>query len=219
LFGLTKKYQPSDEEPDADYGDPNETVKVLETRAPEVIRETSKVLSRLFDVTAARDFANCEAKSDVVLEDGTTILRSVPATYLLWMEKQLEDLHTFVDKLPILPADTSWEFDANQNCYKSPIVKTSRVVKIPYPLVLHPGDEKHPAQVVEKNRDKTIGHYETIKYSGALDAKTVAQMKDRVEKLQQAVKFAREKANTVEAPKHDIGNKVLGFIFGDILTV
>ena len=215
LIGLNKTYEPK-----ADDGDvlPEET-KLLEVRTPDVIRRTTDLLSKLYDTTAMRDFANCRATADIVLEDGTVLLKDAPATYLLWLEKRLDDVHTFVAKLPVLPADTEWEYDEKQNCFKSPTIKTSRAIKVPYPLVLHPGNDKHPAQVVEKNREEVVGYYIAIKYSGAMKAKDVAQMKERVEQLQRATKIAREKANTVEAPKQEVGRKLLSFIFGKHLEV
>jgi hypothetical protein len=40
-------------------------------------------------------------------------------------------------------------------------------------------------------------------------------MLERVEKLQQAVKFAREEANNVEAEELKAGDAVFGYIFGE----
>jgi len=215
LFGLSKSYKPLNEDGEKL---PSEE-KILQVKTPDVLRETSDILTKLYDVVAARDFANCSATADVVLDDGNIILKNAPATFLLWLEKKLDDLHTFVSKLPILPADTDWDFDPNQNCFKSKVIETTRTQKIPYPLVLAQATDKHPAQVVEKTRDEIVGTYSTIKYSGAMKAKDVAQMKERVEQLQKAVKFAREKANTVDAPKKEVGKNILEFVFGQHLSV
>lgn len=211
LFGLSKTYAPLNEE--GEKLPPEE--KILQTRTPEVLRNTYEVLEKVYDTVAMRDYANCNARADVVLEDGTVLIKNAPATYLLWLEKKLNDLHTFVSKLPVLPADTEWIFDDKQNCFKSKEIKTSRTNKESYPLVLSPATDKHPAQVVEKTKDIVVGYYQTIKYSGAMKAKDVAQMKDRVEQLQRAVKFAREQANTVDAPKQEVGGKLLAFVFGE----
>jgi len=40
----------------------------------------------------------------------------VPATYLLFLEKQLTDLHTLVSKLPVLDASETWVFDQAADC-------------------------------------------------------------------------------------------------------
>lgn len=82
LAGISRTYQPKDEEGEQ-Y--PPESTRV-QVRAEEVLRQTATTLTRLFDVTATKDWANCEAKADVVV-DGQVLLRAVPATYLLFLEK------------------------------------------------------------------------------------------------------------------------------------
>ena len=57
-------------------------------------------------VLATQDFANCQAKANVVV-DGQTILKEVPVTHLLFLEKQLVDLRTFIDGLPTPEAKKS----------------------------------------------------------------------------------------------------------------
>jgi len=60
----------------------------------------------------------------------------------------------------------------------------------------------------------TVGHWRTVKFSGALPAKRINQLVERVEKLQQAVKFAREEANNAEVVEQKTGEKVFQFLFG-----
>jgi hypothetical protein len=52
-----------------------------------VLRETSATLTRLFDVTPTKDWANCEARADVKV-DGRVLVPDVPVAYLLFLEKQ-----------------------------------------------------------------------------------------------------------------------------------
>jgi hypothetical protein len=52
-----------------------------------------------------------------------------------------------------------------------------------------------------------------VKFSGALPAKRVNELLERVEKLQHAVKFAREEANNQEADEQKIGRSVLSYLF------
>ena len=99
LSGIARTYRPKDEEGEQF---PPESTRV-QIRADDVIRQTVRVLTQLFDVTATKDWANTRARADVVV-DGQTLLTQVPATYLLFLEKQLVDLHTFVKKLPVLDA-------------------------------------------------------------------------------------------------------------------
>src|SRR6476469_973246 len=94
LSGISRTYRPKDEEGEQL---PPEATKV-QMKAEEIIRRTADILVELFDVTATKDYTNCKARADVVV-DGKPLLREVPVTYLLFLEKQLVDLHTFIKKL------------------------------------------------------------------------------------------------------------------------
>ena len=111
LAGIARTYRPKDEEGETF---PPESTRV-QIKANDIIRQTTEALTKLFDATAAKDWTNCQAKADVVV-DGQTLLEQVPATYLLFLEKQLVDLHTFVKKLPVLDASETWTFDASEGC-------------------------------------------------------------------------------------------------------
>jgi hypothetical protein len=208
LSGIARTYQPKDEEGEQL---PPESTRV-QVKADEVIRQTVAILTRLFDVTATKDWTNCDARADVVV-DGEPLLREVPVAHLLFLEKQLVDLHTFVKKLPVLDAAESWNYDASADCYATDPVQTVRTKKIPRNHVKAEATEKHPAQVEVYYEDVTVGYWRTVKFSGALPAKRVNELLERVEKLQQAVKFAREEANGVEVTDRTAGEKVLGYIF------
>ncbi len=187
----------------------------VQVRLQEVLAETQRGLQDLFDVTAQRDYANCLAKADVVLEDsGETLLHGVPAVYLLWLEKRLVDLHTFVDQLPVLSSEEEWTFDPTQNCYRSAALKTAKSKKISKAFVKYEATKEHPAQVEVVHEDVVQGYWTTTKFSGALTALRVQELRQRVLKLQAAVKFAREQANLQEATKIKVGEPLLGYLFG-----
>ncbi|OLB67265.1 MAG: hypothetical protein AUI10_00525 [Actinobacteria bacterium 13_2_20CM_2_72_6] len=209
LAGIARNYQPKDEDGEQ-Y--PPESTKV-QVRAEEALRQTATTLTRLFDVTATKDWANCVAKADVKV-DGTTLLEGVPATYLLFLEKQLTDLHTFVSKLPVLDASDSWAFDQAADCWATEPVQTTKTKKIPRNHVKAEATEKHPAQVEVYYEDVVVGHWRTVRFSGALPAKRIKELVERIDKLQQAVKFAREEANNTEVTDQRVGERVFGYLFG-----
>lgn len=208
LSGIARSYRPKDEEGEQL---PPEATRV-QAKAEEVIRKTSEILVALFDVTATKDYTNCKARADVVV-DGKTLIAAVPVTYLLFLEKQLVDLHTFVKKLPVLDASESWVFDPSADCWATEPVQTSKTKKIPRNHVKSEATEKHPAQVEVYHEDVVVGQWKTVKFSGALPAKRVNELLERVEKLQHAVKFAREEANNQEADEQKIGRSVLSYLF------
>ncbi|MFJ6698544.1 hypothetical protein ACIQM4_21055 [Streptomyces sp. NPDC091272] len=210
LAGISRTYQPKDEEGEQL---PPESTRV-QVKAEDVLRDTAAALTRLFDVTATKDWANCEARADVAV-DGRVLLNSVPVSYLLFLEKQLTDVHSFVRKLPVLDAAESWAQDPSTDAWKTdPPVRTVRTKKVPRNHVKAEATEKHPAQVEVYYEDIPVGYWTTVKFSGALPARRVNELLGRVEKLQQAVKFAREEANGAEVTDRYVGDIVFGYLFG-----
>lgn len=209
LTGIARSYQP-----DTEDGEklPPEATRV-QVRARDLIGRTQDVLTELFDVTATKDETNCGARADVVV-DGRKILTNVPVTTLLFLEKQLVDIHVFVKKLPTLDPSESWLFDSAQDCYATEPVQTVKTKKVMRNHVRAEATDKHPAQVETYSEDVRVGTWKTIKYSGALPQKEVNELLVRVEQLQKAVKFAREEANSAEAKTRTIGKEVFGFLFG-----
>lgn len=208
LAGLSRSYRPKNDEDD---GLPPESTRV-QLRAHEVITEATEVLTELFDVTATKDWGNCESKADVVV-DGEVIAKDVPVTYLLFLEKQMSDLKTFVEKLPVLDPSEVWRFDEAADCYATDPVETTRTKKIPRNHVKAEATEHHPAQVEVYYEDVVVGHWTIIKYSGALPQRRINELAKRVEKLAKAVKFAREEANARKVEKVYVGKKVLDYLF------
>lgn len=208
LAGIARTYRPKDDEGEQF---PPESTKV-QIKAEEIIQQTAGILTRLFDITATKDWTNCVARADVIL-DGQPLLTQVPVTYLLFLEKQLVDIHTFVKKLPTLDASETWSFDASADCWATEPVQTIKTKKIPRNHVKAEATDKHPAQVEVYYEDVGMGFWRTVKFSGALPAKRVSELLERVEKLQAAVKFAREEANNTEASDHKVGERIFHYLF------
>lgn len=210
LNGIEKHYRPKDEE----NGDrlPSES-QMVQIKVSDSIADVSRRLASLFDVTLAREVANCSASADVVV-DGVTLLAGVPVTYLLFLEKQLVNIRTFVSKLPTLSTADQWAFDANAGLYATIPAETVRTKKVPRVLVKAEATVQHPAQVDVYNEDVLVGYWTTRKFSGALPPAVVRAMSGRVEALIQAVKIAREHANATEAKSFEgASNAALAYIF------
>ncbi|MEL7433156.1 MAG: hypothetical protein AAFN11_04345 [Chloroflexota bacterium] len=210
LGGIARTYRPRDDEGEQ-Y--PPESTRV-QVRADDVIDQTTSVLIKLFDVTATKDWANGDAKADVVV-DGETLLSDVPVTYLLFLEKQLTDLHTFINKLPTLDPSELWSYDEATDAWATEPVQTTKTKRIPRNHVKAEATKEHPAQVEVYYEDIVVGNWQTIKYSGALPASRVAVLKERVRALQEAVKFAREEANSAEVDEQTVGETIFNYIFAD----
>jgi hypothetical protein len=208
LQGIARTYRPKDEEGEQL---PPESTRV-QVKAEAILRQTADILVKLFDVTASKDWTNCRAKADVVV-DGKVLLTGAPVTYLLFLEKELVDLHTFIKKLPVLDASEAWMHDPSTDSWATEPVQTVRTKKIPRNHIKAEATEKHPAQVEVYHEDVVVGFWRTIKYSGSLPAKRLNELLERVEKLQQAVKFAREEANNAAAEEVKVGRAVFDYLF------
>ena len=158
------------------------------------------------------DWANAEATADVEV-DGEVIVAAAPVTYLLFLEKQLVDLHTFVKKLPVLDPSESWTFDQASDCFATDQVQTTKTKKVPRNHVKAEATKEHPAQVEVYDEDIVVGHWRMVKFSGAVTAQRANELLERVEKLQRAVKFAREEANGREVEKREVGKRVFDYVF------
>lgn len=212
LSGISRTYRPKDDEGEKL---PPESTK-MQLKAAEVIEGVVGELARLLDVTAAKDYTNTQAMADVVV-DGQVLVKDAPTTYLLFLEKKLVDIATFIRGLPVLDPAEEWEPDPNTGAYRSKAVETIRTRKVPRNWVKAEATDKHPAQVEIFHEDVLVGYWTTVKFSGALPQTTVNAMAERVEKLQEAVKFARETANQQEVSDPKPGKAVLNYLFGGIV--
>ena len=206
--GFSKNYRKKDEESE-DY--PPEQKKV-QLESGELLSQVSKLLTELIDVSATKDYANCHASADVVV-DGQVLIKDAPVPFLLFLEKQLSDLRTFVEKLPVLDSADDWQSDPNSGLYKTAPIATHRTKKVQKPVVMYDATDKHPAQTQLITEDVLVGYWDTVKQSGALPIPRKRLLVERIEALVQAVKFAREQANGAEAPEQ----KVAGAIFSYLL--
>ena len=192
---------------------PPDNTKKVQILHEEVIEQVSERMSELLDLTATKDWANCKATADVLL-DGEPFLTGVPVTYLIFLEKELVDLHTFVAKMVELDSSENWTKDPTSGQYRSEPVKTSTTKKLQRPIVLYDATEHHPAQTQLVPEDVVVGHWTTTKYSGAIPATKKRALKVKITKLIEAVKIAREQANMTSAERQAVGAKVLDYVFG-----
>jgi hypothetical protein len=208
LSGIARTYRPKDEEGDVL---PPESTRV-QINTEKALQDIAGVMTRLFDVVATKDWTNCTAKANVVV-GGQVLLNDVPTTYLLFLEKQLADMHTFVKKLPTLDPAEAWEYDQAADCWATKPVQTVRTKKVMRNHVKAEATKEHPAQVDVYSEDVIVGYWQTVKFSGALPAARVNELVARVEALQEAVKFAREEANNTEVVDQKPGAKVFQYLF------
>lgn len=207
-YGFSKTYEPKEE---GSERFPPESKKVL-LRAEDVLTETKELFGEFWDITATKDFANQTAKADVSV-NGNVLITDAPVPYLLFLEKQLTDLRTFVDKMPVLDEQDDWRKDEATGLFKTEPTKTHRTAKVIKPIVKYEATKEHAAQTDLITQDVIVGYWNQVKQSGAITRGEKRKLADKVEAVLNAVKSAREEANSGDAPPKKVGSDLLEFIF------
>ncbi len=207
--GLTKTYETIDVEGEEL---PSER-KLLQMKVADCLSSFESAVSPMFDTVLTQETANTRAKADIEV-NGVKVLSNVPVTYLLFLEKKLTDLHTFIAKLPVLDPGKQWGYDKNADCYITPEAWKYHTKKLPRALVKSPATDKHPAQVELVHEDKNVGKWKTIEQSGAIPAREQHDMLGRVKSLLEGVKKARESANLLDVENQTCSKNIFEFILG-----
>jgi hypothetical protein len=142
------------------------------------------------------------------------VLANVPITVLLYLDKQLNDLNTFVGNMPTLDPAERWVLNPQTNEYATEPTRTIRTKKVQKPIVMYDATKEHPAQTQLVTEDVTVGHWTTTKFASVLSAADKRAIVERIHKLQEAVRIAREEANGIEVPQVKIAGSVLSYVFG-----
>jgi hypothetical protein len=211
LVGIVGTYKPR-----ADEGEPLPPEgKRVQATVEEMIAKTREHLVEMYNATAARDYTNASgsAHADVVVA-GTVLIPKAPVPYLLWLDKQLDELLAFANRIPTLTADSTWDIDeAHRGTYVSNPVVTARQVPLPTVVTLSPATDKHPANAQVHAIPTTVGDWTRRKYSGGVPVERKETILHRLNQLKEAVAVARAEANGVEAIEPAIGTTVMDFIF------
>lgn len=210
FHGLTKTYEPVDENGEQ-YPDENTLVQLTVTEILDAFRVPT---TRLLDVISTKENANTGAFADVVV-DGRTIIKDAPVTFLLQFEKQLaQEIRGLVNALPTLDPAQEWSPSSTDRAgiSETPVIKRHKTKKIQRPIQLAKATDKHPEQVQLISEDVLAGYWSEKKFSGAISAARKQELLDRVDKLINAVKYAREQANDREITDKKVGKHVFDFL-------
>lgn len=206
--GISRTYEPINDEGDRL---PSESVKVI-ANVEQLLEDYARASVRFYDVRLTKEGANTAARTDLVVDDGITIAKDVPVTYLIQLEKELTRFKLFLTKLPLLDPAENWHADSASGVYVTDEKQTHRTNKVPKAFVAYQATDKHPAQVQVFHEDVIVGYWTTKKFSGRIPATRREELLERVGKLIEAVKLAREEANRTEVIDRKIGDKLFGYI-------
>lgn len=161
--------------------------------------------------------ANTKARADVVLDDDTVLLKGIPATCLLELEKRLSDwVLNLVKGIPTLDPAKGFQLDEKRGAgiYKARDVNKNRTKKDSKVIVLHPPTREHPAQTQLVAVDVPVGTISEQEWSGLISPSEKSAIIDRAEQLLRAVKRARSRANDQEVNTSlRLGKSLLAYVF------
>ncbi len=208
--GRERMYRPLDEVNGQKL--PAESQRVQQ-RVDDLVRQARDKWTELWNLVLTQDTGNQSARADIVV-DGKVILASVPITSLLFLDKQVNDLETFVSKLPTPDPSEEWNHDPNTGLLRSKANESLRTSKEPTVIVKYPATTEHPAQTELFTKDVPVGTWTQILYSGCIATDRKNTILARVRKLQDAIKAAKEQANLLEVERQKAGEPLLEFVFG-----
>lgn len=206
--GVEKVYVPKVEGGDPLPGDSKKIVTSVKQR----LAWTEKFVVELLDFEASRDRTNMRTVADLEV-DGVVIGKSLPATFLLSLEKRLKEIRDYYDAIPTLDLSHEWKpVEGNPDEFKHGPIDSYRYVKKTSGAVLAPATDKHPAQVKEVIDDVLAGTWSTTTYSSEVHPGVKAEFLTRIDKLIEATKRARMKANEAEVEEIKVGKSIFDFI-------
>lgn len=206
---------------------PNEEGQPAKTEAQSDIQSTvlkelawlTPHLAKALDASFQVANTNTIAKADVILDDDkeTVLLKDIPATALLELEKRLSDwVLQLVKVVPTLDPAKGFVLDSQREAgiFKAREVQKSRTKKTTKVIVKYEATKEHPAQTELVSEDVAIGTISEQEWSGLITPAQKSEMLNRAEQLIRAVRKARSRANDapVDTTKK-IGKTLLDYVF------
>lgn len=206
--GLVREYTPKDDEGETLPSESKKVQRIIE----DLLKRTAKLQTEAWDIEATQEYGNQKAKADLVVA-GQTLLTDVPVTLLIYLEKQLNDLRTFVAALPTLDSDKDWESDPNSKLFRTKPIRTHHTKKVETPHIVVQSTKEHPAQWTTLKEDVVAGYWDKTHLSGALPVPRKEALMERIDTLHSEVKKARSRANGTDVYRKEIGEAIFGYLF------
>ena len=196
---------------------PPEAFQKLTTTVADKLAYIQRHVSSYFDAIYQKEHTNQSATGDIIL-DGVTVASDIPVTLLVGLEKRLVHMRELYTAIPTLPPAFDWEkaSDLGDNVYKNANVDIkNKTEKTLCYKILADATDKHPARIETWHEDKPIGRSKTKTWSGMITTAEKSAILWRLDKLIQAIKQARQRANETEIETGlAIGDLLLNYIHG-----
>lgn len=208
--GKTRTYRPLD---DNDEKLPAETV-ALQEYADKQVGRADHLWADWMNIVLTVDTGSTQTSGDITI-DGNVIMERVPVITLIFIEQQLNDIRKYYDTLPVLDTNFKWSYDSNKGCWVTGAIEKNRSVKKNEAITLAVATDKHPAQVQLVAVDKWVGVFTETAMSSALPRDVKRAYVDRIDKLIDAVKKAREEANSIDVTERKEIKAIFDYIHSE----
>lgn len=205
--GQIRTYDPVDDDGEKF---PDES-KELVTTVPEKLKYIFNAIIDKIDVIGTKEETNTEAVADVII-DGKVIFAKLHATTILSFEKEIGKWRGVLMHAPTLEPGLKWTENKNQQLWEAAPIKTLKGKKVIKVLTKAAATKEHPAQTELINEDQTIGTWTTVHTSGAITPKNKSEILERLDKLEQAFKTARQRANSTKINQQKLGDKIVKYL-------
>jgi len=188
----------------------------LTTTVSAELNYLGEVIANYVDVFYQKDDANQRAVADIEI-DGNIIAKNVPATTLLSLENKLKQIRPVYDQIPTLQPGTSWVLEPSlgEHVYQDTNQQIRTKTKKGFDFKqLVPATDKFPAQIEKWETVDDIGFTTLTRWTGMISVADKVELLKRFDKLTQAVKQARQRANEVDVRKVNIGRALFKYVNG-----
>jgi len=187
--------------------------QTMEETVPSKLAYVAKHGAKFLNAVYQKEATNQKAVADLIV-DGNTIATGVPATFLLGLETKLKNIREMYQNIPTLAPGMEWKFDGAIEAYRAlkPEVKMKTAKTFKH-KVLYEATKEHPAQIEKWEENVNVGKYVRNIWCGALTSAEKSRVLGHLDKMIQAVKKARMRANDIKTEQHDnIGEKIFEYI-------
>ncbi|GAG83367.1 unnamed protein product, partial [marine sediment metagenome] len=144
----------------------------METTVDKKLKYTINSIVNYIDAFSQKEATNQDAKADVVIDD-ITIVKDVPATLLLGLEKRLNGWRDLFASIPTLTTGVEYVRDPTlgENIWKQKHSKeTLRTSKTFQYKVLVEATKEHAAQIERWEEQIPVGKYIESSWAGVLSS-------------------------------------------------
>lgn len=201
---------------------PEKTAKELSETENQTVTTTvnteldylADVITNYIDVIYQKDEANQRATADIII-DGKVIRANVPATTLLSLENKFKQIRPIYDQIPTLQPGTTWKLEESigEHIYIDADKQIRTKTKKGFDFkVLTPATDKHPAQIEKWETVEDIGFTTLTRWTGMISVAEKVELLKKFDKLTDAIKQARQRANEIEVTNTKIGDALFKYL-------